>query len=105
MILSNSQVAKINGIQSIVSRLTGIRISDINSTSRKAEFVRARQLSMYFCRYYTDINTLQISVFHGKGNHGTVLHACKSVDADRINPKFDSLFNQIKNEIRQTYGR
>jgi chromosomal replication initiator protein len=100
MLVSSKHINQVNDIQSIVSRITGVKTIDICLNSRKAEIAQARQLSMYFCRFYTRITTKEIARMHGKGNHGTVLHACKTVeDLRSVNPKFNEIFQSIKSEL------
>lgn len=100
MIITTEQIRQANTIQSIVSRVTGIKLIDICQSSRKAEIVQARHLSMYFCRFYTRITTKEIASMHGKGNHATVLHACKMIENDiNRNRKLQSMIEKIKSDL------
>ena len=102
MIPSIKQIEQVNRIQSVVSRITGIKMNDICSSSRKSEIVRARHLSMYFCRFNTHINLLIIARLHSKDNHATVIHACKMIENElRRDKKLKSIFESIKNEINE----
>lgn len=97
MIHSEGQIRQ---IQNTISRITGINTSDICSTSRKAEIVQARHLSMYFCRFNTRANTLTIANLHGKNNHATVLHACNSIHREiKRNQKLRAIFDSISRQL------
>jgi chromosomal replication initiator protein len=98
MIPSINHIDQVNRIQSTVSRVTGIKMSDICSKSRKAEHVRARHLSMYFCRYNTEINLQIIARLHSKDNHATVIHACKMIEIEsKSNKKISQMIEEINN--------
>jgi chromosomal replication initiator protein len=100
MIITSEQLRQVNTIQTIVSRVTGIKMLDICQNSRKAEIVQARHLSMYFCRFYTRITTKEIAKAHGKDNHATVLHACKMIENDiHRNRKLQEIIQKIKSEL------
>ena len=78
----------------IVSNYFRVPVSDVISTCRDAEFVRARQVSMYFIRDKFKMSLSQTgSYFQGKNNntkdHATVLHAIRNVTKkiDK-NPKY-----------------
>ena len=101
MITSIKQISQINDIQSIVSEVTGIKMIDICSKSRKAEIVQARHLSMYFSRFNTSINLLTIANLHGKDNHATVIHACNCIHQDRkTNKRLNEMYEQIQSIIK-----
>ena len=103
MVVSNGQFNQVHTIQTIVSRVTGIKVHEINSKTRKAEIVQARHLSMYFCRFNTSINTLKIAKLHGKDNHATVLHACQCIHSDRkTNKRLNEMFEQIQSQIKNS---
>ena len=103
MIVSIEHINQVNNIQSIVSQVTGVKMIDIGLNSRKAQIVQARHLSMYFCRFNTRINTLEISKMHGKDNHATVLHACNCIHQDRkTNKQLNEMFEQIQSQLKNS---
>jgi chromosomal replication initiator protein len=65
----------------IVSKETNIPVAAIKNPSRKEEIILARHLSMWACRWYTRNSMQKIAYEHGKRNHGTVINACQSIDA------------------------
>lgn len=52
----------------------------INSKSRKREFVLARQVSMYLASKYTKMPASRIGKLVGNRDHSTVLHSCSQVE-------------------------
>jgi chromosomal replication initiator protein len=103
MLLSMAQINQVTQIQTIVSQVTGIKMIDICQNSRKSEIVQARHLSMYFSRYNTRINTLEIAKLHGKNNHATVLHACQAIHSDRkTNKRLNEMFEQIQSQLKNS---
>ena len=53
---------------------------EINSASRKASIVRARQTAMYLIQKHTNLSTTQIGINIGHRDHTTVIHACRQAD-------------------------
>lgn len=85
----------------IVSTQTGITPEQIKSSSRKANIVQARHISMVLSRWHTKDNLLNISLSHGRVNHATVLHACENIYFDiRTNPQFRNLFESCENLVK-----
>jgi chromosomal replication initiator protein len=97
----NKQTIEVNKIQSLVSSITGIKVSEIISKSRKAEIVRARHISMYLCRWNTSINLLNIAILHGRDNHATVIHACSCIQNDiRTNKKVAEWISLLESSLK-----
>jgi len=94
---------KINLIQTIVSRETGVTVEALRGQSRKANVILARHLSMYFCRWYSEQSLLRIAAKHGKDTHGTVINACSSVDNQKkTNKSYNDIYQRILNQVKQT---
>lgn len=88
-------------IQQIVSEVTKIKISEINSPSRKANIVQARHLSMHFCRWYTNLPMKTIAKLHNRDNHATVIHADSCISNDiKNNRLLNVVYEQIKLKIK-----
>ena len=88
-------------VQEIVSRETNVETTAIRGNSRKDNIVMARHLSMYFCRWYTEQSLSKIAAEHGKGQHGTVINACSSVDwQKKSNAKFRETYDRILLQIK-----
>ena len=63
--------------------------ANINSKSRKRDFVVARQVSMYLAQKYTKMPASRIGKLVGNRDHSTVIHSCSQVEK-RL--KADKLF-------------
>lgn len=66
-------------IQNVVCDYFNVQKEDLQSSSRKREFVKARQTAMYLIKGHTQMSLTQIGGFIGKRNHATVLHAINSM--------------------------
>lgn len=96
-------MSTVQQIQTIVSQITGISVSQINSPSRKANVVQARHLSMYFSRFNTNLNLLTIANQHGRDNHATVIHASACIHQDKkTNKLVESMYNEIESLIKSS---
>jgi chromosomal replication initiation ATPase DnaA len=63
-----------------VSMNTGISIEDIISGRRQAHIVKAKQMVMWVCQYYTRATTTTIARELNLKNHATVLWGTKQID-------------------------
>mgnify|MGYP002625625950 CR=1 FL=1 len=63
-----------------VCRHYKITHKEINSSSRKANIVKARQIAMYLIQKHTSLSSTQIGMLIGRRDHTTVLYACQQVD-------------------------
>jgi regulator of replication initiation timing len=78
----------------IVSNYFKVPVSDVLSPCRKGEYIRARQISMYFIREKFKVSLAETgSYFNGKDNrnkdHSTIIYACRSVNNQiETNPKY-----------------
>lgn len=52
----------------------------VNSKSRKQDYVRARQVSMYLAQKYTKMPASRIGKLVGNRDHSTVIHSCSQVE-------------------------
>lgn len=57
-----------------------VTTTQINSKSRKRDFVVARQVSMYLAQKYTKMPASRIGKLVGNRDHSTVLHSCSQVE-------------------------
>jgi chromosomal replication initiator protein len=55
------------------------RIADMTGKRRTANIAFPRQVAMYLARRHTKATLHEIGETFGGRNHGTVLHACKTV--------------------------
>lgn len=54
--------------------------TQVNSKSRKRDYVIARQVSMYFAQKYTKMPASRIGKLVGNRDHSTVIHSCGQVE-------------------------
>ena len=57
-----------------------VTTTQINSKSRKSEYVVARQVSMYLAQKYTKMPASRIGRLVGNRDHSTVIHGCSQVE-------------------------
>jgi chromosomal replication initiator protein len=74
------QDVTIETIQKIVCKHYNLRPSDMLSKQRPAHIAGPRQVAMYLCRRHTRNSLVEIGEAFGGRDHGTVLHACKTVE-------------------------
>jgi chromosomal replication initiator protein len=71
----------IDQIQKKVAEHFEVRIADITGKRRTANIVFPRQVAMYLARRHTKASFQQIGEAFGGRDHGTALHACKTISA------------------------
>ena len=69
----------IEQIQKKVAEHFDVRLADMTGKRRTANIVFPRQVAMYLARRHTKASLQQIGETFGGRDHGTVLHACKTV--------------------------
>src|SRR6266576_4553040 len=69
----------IDQIQKKVAEHFDVRLADMTSKRRTANIAFPRQVAMYLARRHTKASLHQIGDTFGGRDHGTVLHACKTV--------------------------
>jgi len=91
---------KIDQIIQIVSRETGVSAADITSSSRKAEKVFARHLSLWACRWNSGASLEKIATAHNLAQHGSVIHASNSIENQlKYNTRAQQLCNKIEESL------
>lgn len=90
----------IETIQKRVAERYQLRHSDMMSKRRPANIAIPRQIAMYLCRTLTRHSLQEIGDAFGGRDHGTVIHACKSVEAmieqdDSVRGAIELLKNQL----------
>lgn len=69
----------IHDIQEAVCRHFKVWMEDMESSDRRREVARPRQVAMYLCHYLTDQSLADIGRRFGNRDHTTVLHAIRQV--------------------------
>jgi chromosomal replication initiator protein len=85
----------IDQIQKKVAEHFKVRTADMTGKRRTANIVFPRQLAMYLARRHTRATFQQIGEAFGGRDHGTVLHACKTISARM----------KKENPVRQTVSK
>jgi len=67
-------------IQSVVTKYYDLRQGDLLSRRRPQNIAGPRQVAMYLCRMFTSHSLQEIGDSFGGRDHGTVIHACKTVE-------------------------
>lgn len=70
----------VSEIQQRVADEFNIRLADINGRRRTAAIAHPRQVAMYLARKHTDTSLQDIGAAFGGRDHGTVLHASKTIE-------------------------
>lgn len=70
----------IDKVQAKISDHYKLRLSDMVSKRRPANIAFPRQIAMYLCRLLTSHSLQEIGESFGGRDHGTVIHACKTVE-------------------------
>ncbi|HXN92849.1 MAG TPA: chromosomal replication initiator protein DnaA [Candidatus Acidoferrales bacterium] len=85
----------IDQIQKKVAEQFDVRLADMTSKRRTANIAFPRQVAMYLARRHTKASLHEIGETFGGRDHGTVLHACKTV----------SVRMKKEDQVRQAIGR
>jgi len=82
------------------SRASGISTADIYGARRTARVARARHIAMWLVRKCTDLSLMEIGEHFGGRDHGTVMHACRNVDAwIQQDAEFAARITQMKQQF------
>ena len=77
---SNISENNYDKIQSVVSDYFQITVADLIGKNRKAEYVKARHISMYLIKLNYDIPYKTIGTLFGGRDHSTVLSGCTNIE-------------------------
>lgn len=92
----------IEKIQRKVVDYFDLRMSDMSSKRRPSNIAFPRQIAMYLSRLLTHLPLKEIGQEFGGRDHGTVIHACKTVE--NIMEQDDSVRRNIDYLIKQLNG-
>ena len=90
----------IDDILEKVGKHFNVTTQNINSRSRKRDFVIARQVSMYLAQKYTRMPASRIGKLVGGRDHSTVIHSCTQVE-QRL--KIDKAFCEEVTSIETSF--
>lgn len=95
-----ARTVSVDVIQRIVATHYDLRVGDLTGPRRPSNIALARQVAMYLTRHMTKLPLTQIGEEFGGRDHGTVIHACKSItgrmkEADDFRKSVESLIARI----------
>lgn len=92
-------------IQRRVAKHYDMRLQDMSSKRRPANIAFPRQIAMYLCRDMTNCSLAEIGEEFGGRDHGTVLHACKTVkEKMKEQPRIRQEVTYIVDQLRMGIG-
>ena len=91
----------LSNIAKIVSKHTGVPLSQLRGDSRQSQIVRARSIAMYFCRETSQLPLMKVGEYFGGRDHTTVMHAVKKINR-QLNE--DLALVRMCDEIRRLLG-
>ena len=88
-------------IMNTVCDYYGLQMDDLIGPTRKREITVPRQIAMYLTREMTGMSLPQIGNVFGGRDHTTVLHSCKTVEANMtVNTDIRAVVEDIKNLVK-----
>ncbi len=79
----------------------GLKASDLKGPRRSQTISLARQTAMFLARESLKMNYVAIGEFFNRGNHSTVIHACRKIEEQRDgDPDLDMTIRSIEEELR-----
>ena len=92
-------------IQKIVGDYYGVSLAEMLGRSRQKRLVRARQLSLYFCRIYTEKTMVQLGRLFQR-SHASVVHALQTLERDRKTlPRLAQEIQMLEQKLAQAQVR
>ena len=91
----------ISDIQNLVAQEFKIRVSDINGRRRTANVAHPRQIAMYLARKHTQSSLQDIGAAFGGRDHGTVIHATKTIE-DKMSQ--DAELSEVINRLSSQFA-
>ena len=97
----NDEPLTVDAIIESVCQHYNVTPANINSRSRKKDYVMARQVSIYLAQKYTKMPASRIGRLVGGRDHSTVIYSCNQVERRiKIDQKFSSEITSIENSFR-----
>ena len=91
----------IDNILEGVCKYFNVSTAQVTSRSRKQQFVKARQVSMFLAQKLTDMPASRIGKFIGGRDHSTVIHSCSQVEMKiKIDANFKEDIEKLENSFK-----
>jgi chromosomal replication initiator protein len=85
----------------LTARRFGVKASELKGPRRSQSLALARQVGMYLARELLRMNYVEIGQFFNRGNHSTVIHACRKIAEQRqADPALDLEIQSIQEELK-----
>ena len=92
----------IDAIQRKVAETYDIRLADMTSKRRPAHIALPRMIAMYLSRRFTPSSLAEIGDAFGGRDHGTVIHAQKTIDAKmKLDPRLQQQIEALTQKLGQ----
>lgn len=100
---ADGRILSIDWIQKAVAEHFDIRLADMTSKRRHAAIAVPRQVAMFLARELTRSTLKEIGEAFGGKDHGTVIHACKTITIRmEDSEEFRRLVNQLTDKIKNS---
>ena len=87
-------------IKSVICKHYKIKLSDLDSDTRKSNIAHPRQVAMYLTRTLTDYSLPRIGLIFGNKHYSTVKYACDKIEEElRVNKELKDTVEQLKEKI------
>jgi chromosomal replication initiation ATPase DnaA len=91
-------------IKEIVCRNWQIQFSEIDTTSRKAQYVMPRHCLNYYLRHYTEMGTKSIGEIYSQArDHSSIIHSTQTWTDLKESKQFIKVDTLIREEIERTF--
>jgi chromosomal replication initiator protein len=90
-------------IQNLVAKSFHLKVSDLTGPRRPSKIAVPRQIAMYLCRNFTNLSLKEIGQIFGGRDHGTVIHACNTVENRmELEPTFLEAVGTLQEKLSPT---
>ncbi len=98
---SDTKSVTIDWIQKVVAEHFDIRLADMTSHRRPASIALPRQIAMHLARELTRGSLKDIGDAFGGRDHGTVIHACKTINKKSTDDEFRKTMVVLTEKVKQ----
>lgn len=99
---ADTKSVTIDWIQKVVAEHFDIRLADMTSHRRPASIALPRQIAMHLAREFTRCSLKDIGDAFGGRDHGTVIHACKTINKKVVDEEFRRAIAVLTEKVKQT---
>ncbi|CAN5733424.1 chromosomal replication initiator protein DnaA [soil metagenome] len=99
---ADTKSVTIDWIQKVVAEHYDIRLADMTSHRRPASIALPRQIAMHLARELTRSSLKDIGDAFGGRDHGTVIHACKTINKRIADEEFRRSITLLIEKVKQT---